>query len=199
MKRFPNKKNDDPDSTKSSERGSQKSLGSVSDDSDQVGELRWSTLKSISLESSDSRFQYNNNSNNNSNSSNSNSSNSNSNSHNQGNNNSNMNMNMNTDNPNLSSHLNGNLNLNLSGNSTPNLVSSNIRRTHCNMSNMPLNDLSDNSRAGSIMSKANFPKSSGPNRVGSLREWVTIINKFAADEVCTVEYYCLHYCIYNCI
>ena len=68
------------------------------------------------------------------------------------------------------------------------------------MSNMPLNDLSDNSRAGSIMSKAKYPKSFGPNRVGSLREWVTIINKFAADEVCLSIYYhflnmdmCVHY------
>jgi hypothetical protein len=182
MKRFPCKKSDDPDSTKSSELGSQKSLGSVSDDSDQVGELRWSTLRSISQESVDSRYQYNSN-NNNSNSNNNqygkdisnNASNMSSNIH--------INMNMNTDHP-PTSHLNGNLNLNLSGNSTPNLASSNIRRTHCNTSNMPHKDLSDNSRAGSIMSKANFPKSSGPNRVASLREWVTIINKFAADEVC---------------
>lgn len=64
----------------------------------------------------------------------------------------------------------------------PDMALSN-RKTAYTMINSTLNDLTDHSRASSIFSKPLHPKPFAPNCAASLREWVTIINKFASDEV----------------
>ena len=58
-----------------------------------------------------------------------------------------------------------------------------------------INDLSDKSRASSILSKNGdineeyeLSKSDVPNRVRYLRDWVKVINRFATEEVSTYLY-----------
>ena len=153
-KHFPERKNEEDGglfiSHRGSDKDSEKSFGSNSEDSDIVGELRWSNLRCSSLESADGHG---------------------------------VRVDGNT-------HSAGNVSTNLSGSSTPGAAQGQGqgqgRKSTC-MSNLTLNDLSDKSRASSIISKSHRHKPCGSNRVDSLRDWVGIINKFANDEVCAVK------------
>jgi hypothetical protein len=151
-KHFPERKNEEDGglfiSHRGSDKDSEKSFGSNSEDSDLVGELRWSNLRCSSLESVDGhgvRVDGN-------------------------------------------AHSAGNVSTNLSGSSTPSAAQGQGqgRKSTC-MSNLTLNDLSDKSRASSIISKSHRHKPCGSNRVDSLRDWVGFINKFANDEVRAVK------------
>ena len=153
-KHFPERKNEEDGglfiSHRGSDKDSEKSFGSNSEDSDIVGELRWSNLRCSSLESVDGHG---------------------------------VRVDGNT-------HSAGNVSTNLSGSSTPSAAQGQGqgqgRKSTC-MSNLTLNDLSDKSRASSIISKSHRHKPCGSNRVDSLRDWVGIINKFANDEVRAVQ------------
>lgn len=150
-KHFPERKNEEDGglfiSHRGSDKGSEKSFGSNSEDSDLVGDLRWPNLKCSSLESVDGHG---------------------------------VGVGVRADSCNT--HSVGSLNMSYSGCSTPSMPYAHVRKSTC-MSNLTLNDLSDKSRASSIISKNHRHKLNGNNRVDSLREWVGIINKFANDEV----------------
>ena len=154
-KHFPERKNEEDGglfiSHRGSDKGSEKSFGSNSEDSDLVGDLRWPNLRCSSLESADG--------------------------HGHG-----VGVGVRADS--CTAHSVGSLNMNTnhSGCSTPSMPYAHVRKSTC-MSNLTLNDLSDKSRASSIISKNHRHKLNGNNRVDSLRDWVTIINKFANDEV----------------
>lgn len=152
-KHFPERKNEEDGglfiSHRGSDKGSERSFGSNSEDSDLVGDLRWSNLRCSSLESTDGHG---------------------------------VGVGVGVRADSCNAHSVGSLNMNYSGCSTPSMPYAHVRKSTC-MSNLTLNDLSDKSRASSIISKNHRHKLNGNNRVDSLRDWVTIINKFANDEV----------------
>ena len=179
MKRFPDIKNDSEHdglfvSHRGSDKSSEKSFGCGSEDSDHINnsDIKWSNLHSSSLESADALIP-------------------------SVNIESEINDNVdvgigsgvngdsnkwNYQQINRSVHLTQTLDPNPAEDSVPDMALSN-RKAAYTMTNSTLNDLTDHSRASSIFSKPLHPKSFAPNCAASLREWVTIINKFASDEV----------------